>query len=113
MAESRTTYKTLGDGFPRMTLEMLGNKDPKVLKALYAYRREVFKDGELSLREKELIAMAISSVTKCDICFEFHAEAAKAAGATGKQILEAQEVAMYMSGPSAMIAPKELDRLVE
>ena len=96
-----------------MTLEMLGNKDPKVLHALHTYRKEVFKAGELSVREKELIAMAISSVTKCDVCFEYHAEAAKAAGATGRQILEAQEVAMYMTGPSAMIAPKGLDRMVE
>ena len=96
-----------------MTLEMLGNKDPKVLHALHTYRREVFKAGELSVREKELIAMALSTVLKCDTCFEYHAEAAKAAGATGRQILEAQEVAMYMSGPSAMIAPKCLDKMVE
>ena len=95
-----------------MTLEMLEKKDPKVLKALYAYRREVFRDGELSLREKELIAMVVSSVMKCDACFEYHAEAAKAAGATSRQILEAQEVAMYMAGPSVMIAPGRLDEMV-
>lgn len=96
-----------------MTLEMLGKKDPAVLRALYTYRHEVFKEGELTVREKELIAMAVSAVLKCDTCFEYHAEAAKKAGATGKQILEAQEVAMYMSGPSAMIFPEKLDELAE
>ncbi|MDR0524200.1 MAG: carboxymuconolactone decarboxylase family protein [Candidatus Methanoplasma sp.] len=96
-----------------MSLTKLGEKDPRVLRSLYAYRKEVFRDGELSSREKELIAMALSSASKCEKCFEYHAEAAIAAGATPGQILEAQEVAMYMTGPSAMIWSERIDGYVD
>jgi alkylhydroperoxidase AhpD family core domain len=96
-----------------MTLEMLNRNDPEVLKSLYAYRREVFKEGELSLREKELIALATAIVNKCETCYEYHANAALKAGATPRQILEMEEVVMYMNGPSAMIWSKKIDEYSE
>ncbi|MDR3205609.1 MAG: carboxymuconolactone decarboxylase family protein [Candidatus Methanoplasma sp.] len=92
-----------------MSLTMLGEKDPKVLRALYIFRNEVFQDGELSEREKELIALAITSVQKCEKCFEYHADAALKAGATPRQLLEVQEVVMYMTGPSGMIWSEKID----
>ena len=94
-----------------MSLVMLNEKDPEVLKAMYSYRRKVFKDGVLSSKEKELIALALSCVSKCEKCFTHHAEEAKKHGATQEEMLEAIEVAMYMTGPSAMIWTEEIDRL--
>ena len=95
-----------------MSLVMLNDKDPEVLKSLYAHRREVFKDGALSSKDKELIAIALSCVSKCEKCLTHHAEEAKKKGATGEEILEAIEVAMYMTGPSAMIWTEEIDRII-
>ena len=95
-----------------MSLTMLNEKDPEVLKALYAYRRKVFKDGALSTKEKELMALALSCALKCDKCLTHHSEEAKKNGATEEEILEAIEVAMYMSGPSAMIWTEEIDKIV-
>ena len=94
-----------------MSLIMLNEKDPEVLKSLYAFRRVVFKDGALSSKEKELIALALSCVSKCERCFTHHAEEAKKHGATETEMLEAIEVAMYMTGPSAMIWTEEIDKL--
>ena len=96
-----------------MSLEMLNEKDPEVLKALYSYRRNVFKDGALSSKDKELIALALSCVSKCEKCFEHHAEEARKKGATKEEILEAVEVAMYMTGPSAMIWTEQIDESVK
>lgn len=96
-----------------MSLVMLGKKDPKVLQSMYRYRDEVFREGSLTVREKELIAMAISSVERCEKCFEYHAEAAIKAGATGQDILEVQEVVMYMDGPGNMIWSEKIDGYVE
>ena len=95
-----------------MSLVMLNEKDPKTLKSLYAYRRVVFKDGALSTKDKELIALALSCTLKCEKCLTHHAEEAKKHGATEDEILEAMEVAMYMTGPSAMIWTEEIDKLV-
>jgi len=94
-----------------MSLVMLNEKDPEVLKSMYAYRRIVFKDGALSSKEKELIALALSCVSKCEKCFAHHAEEAKKQGATEREMLEAIEVAMYMTGPSAMIWTEEIDKI--
>lgn len=95
-----------------MSLIMLNEKDPAVLKSLYSFRREVFKNGALSSKEKELIALALSCTLKCEKCLTHHAEEAKKYGATPEEILEAIEVAMYITGPSAMIWTEEIDKLV-
>lgn len=95
-----------------MSLLMLHEKDPEVLKSLYAYRRTVFDEGALSVKDKELIALALSVASKCEKCVEYHAEAAKKAGATEKEILEVLEVTMYMTGPSAMIWSEKIDEIV-
>ena len=94
-----------------MSLVMLNEKDPDVLKSMYAYRRKVFKDGALSSQEKDLIDLALSCVSKCEKCFTYHAEEAKKHGATEREMLEAIEVAMYMTGPSAMIWTEEIDKI--
>ena len=95
-----------------MSLVMLNDKDPEVLRSLYDYRRKVFRDGALSPKEKELIALALSSALKCEKCLDHHADEAKRKGATGDEILEALEVAMYMTGPSAMIWTERIDEIV-
>ncbi len=96
-----------------MSLLLLGKKDPSLMKALHRYKREVFKEGELSVREKELIAAAISATLKCEKCLEFHGDAALEAGATKKELMEAFEVAMYLVGPSAVIWSELIDHYIE
>ena len=96
-----------------MSLLLLGKKDPEMMKALHRYKRQIFKDGELTLREKELIAAAISATLKCDKCLEFHADAALEAGASKKELMEAFEVAMYLVGPSAVIWSEMVDHYIE
>ncbi|MDD3398652.1 MAG: carboxymuconolactone decarboxylase family protein [Candidatus Methanomethylophilaceae archaeon] len=96
-----------------MSLDLLGKKDPKVLQALYRYKNEILKEGELTIREKELIATAVASTLRCEKCLEFHAEAALEHGATNRQIMEAIEVAMYLTGPSAMIWSDRIDDYID
>jgi len=95
-----------------MSLLMLNEKDPEVLKSLYQFRRKVFKDGALSAKEKELIALALSCSIKCEKCFDHHAEEAKKCGATEDEMLEAIEVAMYLTGPAAMIWTEKIDEVI-
>ena len=95
-----------------MSLSILNEKDPEVLRSLYSYRRKVFRDGAMFAKDKELIALALSCGSKCEKCFTHHAEEAKKKGATGEEIMEALEVAMYMLGPSAMIWTEEIDNYI-
>jgi len=96
-----------------MSLLLLSKKDPEVMKALHRYRKEIFKKGELTVREKELIAAAISATLMCEKCLEYHADAALEAGATKKELMEAFEVAMYLVGPSSVIWSDLIDHYIE
>lgn len=95
-----------------MSLEQLAKLQPSVVNALYKYKHEVFEDGELSLKEKEVIAVAISAILKCDVCLEVHAKAALKAGATKEQLREAMSVAMYLTGPTAVIWSPTVDKVM-
>ncbi|MDD1768571.1 MAG: carboxymuconolactone decarboxylase family protein [Methanomassiliicoccales archaeon] len=96
-----------------MSLELLAKQEPNVIRALYKLKNEVFKDCALSTKEKELIATALSCMLKCEICLEVHAQRAKDAGATKEELREAMMVAMYMSGPSAVIWTPKLDEIIK
>jgi AhpD family alkylhydroperoxidase len=59
------------------------------------------KDGCISLREKELIAVGIAVAIKCEPCIRLHVKKSLETGATAEQILEAATVAVMMGGGPA------------
>ncbi len=95
-----------------MSLELLAKQEPSVIQALYKLKNEVFKEGALSTKDKEIIATAVSCLLKCDICLEVHAQKAMDAGATKEELREAMMVAMYLSGPSAVIWTPKIDEII-
>ena len=96
-----------------MSLDLIAKQQPSVINALYKYKHEVFGEGALTVREKELIATAVSCVLKCDTCVETHAKDAIKAGATKEELREAMIVAMYLSGPSAVIFSPMIDEMIK
>jgi AhpD family alkylhydroperoxidase len=66
-------------------------------------------DGALSARVKELMALAISVVKRCDGCIAHHAKRAARLGATPEEVAEALGVALLMDGgPATVYAPRAL-----
>jgi AhpD family alkylhydroperoxidase len=96
-----------------MSLDLIAKQQPPVIIALYKYKHEVFKKGALTVREKELIATAVSCLLKCDTCVETHARDAIKAGATKDELREASIVAMYLSGPSAVAFSPMIDEMIK
>lgn len=96
-----------------MSLELLAKQKPEVVQALYKMKAEVFRSGALTTKVKELIAVAISCLLRCEICLETHAQAAINAGATKEELQEAVIVAMYLAGPSAVVWTKKIDEIIE
>jgi AhpD family alkylhydroperoxidase len=92
-----------------MSLTLIAKQQPAAITKLYALKREVFQDGALTTKEKELIAVAVSCLLKCDLCLETHANAAKEEGATTDELREAMLVAMYLAGPSAVVWSEKID----
>ena len=69
--------------------EQLKEHAPDQLKAFNEFNAKVFKDGALTKKEKELVAVAITHVTQCPYCIESHTKNAKKAGATLEELTEA------------------------
>ena len=61
----------------------------------------VFRDGALSRKTKQLIAVAVAHVTQCPYCIEGHTKAATRDGATPEEIMEAIWVAAEMRAGAA------------
>lgn len=71
---------------------------------------DVCKDGVLSLKQKELIALGIAINIRCHDCILAHCRTLKAVGATMEEIKETVEVSIMMGGgPSTAYGSLALD----
>ncbi len=70
----------------------------KVYKSFVDMEQKTYTDGDLSKKQKELIAIGISVVINCESCMEWHVKQAIDDGATEGEIIEAIEVGIEMSG---------------
>ena len=73
----------------------------KTYKPLLELEESAFKDGVLNKKTKELMALSISIVTKCEPCMEWHLDQALQSGATDEEIYETIDVAIEMGGGQA------------
>jgi AhpD family alkylhydroperoxidase len=80
---------------------------PDVYKGFGEFHKAAFADGQLDVKTKELIALAIGVVQRCDGCIASHSEGAARAGATTQEAAEAIGVAMLMNGgPATIYGPR-------
>lgn len=74
---------------------------PETEKLFQAFSRQVFADGALPAKTKQLIAVAAAHVTQCPYCIRGHTRAALRHGATRNEIMEAIWVAAEMRAGGA------------
>ncbi|WP_332643971.1 carboxymuconolactone decarboxylase family protein [Aeromicrobium sp.] len=83
---------------------------PDVYKGFGELHKAAFTPGELEVKTKELIALAIGVVEGCDGCIASHAQAAARAGATRQEAAEAIGVTFLMKGgPATIYGPRAYD----
>jgi len=93
--------------FPPATPEMSKKRAdlaPDQVKAFRNFNKEVFKEGALDEKTKQLIAVASAHITQCPYCIKGHTKQAKQAkqkGATNEEIMEAIWVASEMRAGAA------------
>ena len=74
--------------------------------------QKVMKDGALTVREKELVALGMGIVLRCVPCINLHVKKSLEAGATKEEILEVAGVAVMMQGgPGYTYIPMVIDAL--
>ncbi|MGH7108034.1 MAG: carboxymuconolactone decarboxylase family protein, partial [Acetobacteraceae bacterium] len=74
---------------------------PDTEKAFQAFSRQVFADGALPGKVKQLIAVAVAHVTQCPYCIRGHTKSAVRHGATPQELMEAIWVAAEMRAGGA------------
>ena len=70
-------------------LNQLKELAPEQLQAFSEFNKAVLKEGALTKKEKEIIAVAIAHVTECPYCIDSHTRSAKVEGASLEELVEA------------------------
>jgi AhpD family alkylhydroperoxidase len=80
---------------------------PQVYKGFQELYRAAFAPGALDVKTKELIALAIGVIERCDGCIASHAKSAARAGASRQEAAEAIGVTFLMNGgPATIYGPR-------
>jgi AhpD family alkylhydroperoxidase len=74
---------------------------PATHDAFQDFSRQVFADGALDKKTKQIIAVAVAHVTQCPYCIRGHTKAALRRGATEQELMEAIWVAAEMRAGGA------------
>ena len=85
----------------RKALHLTFLRHVKTYKPFLEVEDKAFRDGALDKKTKELMALSISIVTKCEPCMEWHLDQAMQAGASDEEIYETIDVAIEMGGGQA------------
>lgn len=74
---------------------------PDTARAFRDFSAQVFADGALPEKTKQLIAVAVAHVTQCPYCIRGHTRVARRSGASPEEIMEAIWVAAEMRAGGA------------
>ncbi len=85
------------------TLAGVAHVSPDILKGNEILSNAAPKPGTLDAKTRELIALAVAVTTRCDGCIAFHTEAARKAGATKEELIEALGVAIALNEGAALV----------
>jgi AhpD family alkylhydroperoxidase len=91
LAEFQANLPKMRDAIPQVTDDFVKKLMPDVL-----------KDGVLTTKQKELIALGIAICATCDYCIAIHVKKCFEAGATREEIAEVCGVAILMGGGPAL-----------
>ncbi len=90
--------------YPNTTGELAKRRKdaaPEIHDAFQAFSKQVFADGALPEKTKQLIAVAVAHVTQCPYCIRSHTRLAQRRGASEREIMEAIWVAAEMRAGGA------------
>ena len=73
-----------------------------LLGSFAGFSQQIFEEGALSVKTKELIAIGCAHVTRCVYCIDGHVHKAKEVGATDEEIAEAIMVGVALNAGASM-----------
>ena len=82
--------------------EEIGKEAPDLAKKFFEYYTAVFAEGELTEREKALIALAVAHTVQCPYCIDAYTRACLEKGSNPAEMTEAVHVATAIRGGSSL-----------
>lgn len=82
-------------------MDKLKARAPEIGRAFAPFFQGLMKEGALSVKQKELIAVGIAVAAHCEPCIGSHVEKCLKAGASATEIMEAAGVGVLMGGGPA------------
>ncbi|VAX22556.1 Carboxymuconolactone decarboxylase [hydrothermal vent metagenome] len=80
----------------------IGKDAPELAKKFFEYYNAVFAEGELSEREKSLIALAVAHAVQCPYCIDAYTQACLEKGSNKAEMTEAVHVATAIRGGASL-----------
>lgn len=81
----------------------IGEEAPELAKAFFAYYGKVFEEGELTAREKALIALAVSHAVQCPYCIDAYTTGCLEQGCSKGEMTEAVHVSCAIRGGASLV----------
>lgn len=91
----------------------IGKDAPEMAKKFFEYYASVFSEGDLSEREKSLIALAVAHTIQCPYCIDAYTRACLEKGSNLSEMTEALHVATAIRGGAAMVHGVQMRNIAE
>jgi len=91
----------------------IGEDAPELAKKFFDYYGAVFAEGELSGREKALIALAVAHAIQCPYCIDAYTQSCLEKGSNKAEMTEAVHVAAAIRGGAPLVHGLQMRNIAE
>ena len=93
--------------------EEIGKEAPDLAKKFFDYYGAVFAEGELTEREKALIALAVAHTVQCPYCIDAFTQACLEKGSNLAEMTEAIHVVTAIRGGASLVHGIQMRNIAE
>ncbi len=93
--------------------EEIGKEAPDLAKKFFDYYGAVFAEGELTEREKSLIALAVAQAIQCPYCIDAYTKVCLEKGSNAGEMTEALHVAAAIRGGASLVHGVQMRNVLE
>jgi len=96
-----------------LKFEEIGKDAPELAKKFFEYYGEVFAEGDLTAREKSLIALAVAHTIQCPYCIDAYTKGCLEKGSNLAEMTEAVHVATAIRGGASLVHGVQMRNIAE
>ena len=96
-----------------LKFEEIGEEAPELASKFFDYYGAVFAEGELTEREKSLIALAVAHAVQCPYCIDAYTKDCLEKGSNVGEMTEALHVVTAIRGGASLVHGVQMRNIVE